>query len=407
MTDAISPLDLADAILAGHALTDDEALAILRWPDERIHELVAGAARLRYAHFSNTVKLNYLVNLKSGLCQEDCGYCSQSIGSGAGVLKYSWLSADETVRQAQAGIDGGAHRVCLVASGRGPSNRDVDRVGTMVKGIKDANPDVEICACLGLLKEGQAEALHEAGVDAYNHNLNTSRAKYGSICSTHTYDDRADTIEKAHDAKLSACSGLIAGLGEDDEDLVSTVDDLIALGADSIPVNFLIPFEGTPMAQHWQLTANRCLRILAMIRYKAPDVEVRIGGGREMHLRHHQLTALQIANSIFLGDYLTSQGQSARADLEMLRDGAFTLLGQEHTDWDAMIAEHESLVAEQIANASERDSHQSGCGGHGHAHLEQTAVDEQPELVGAAAGSPRPEVKIRQRGAGTDLAPNA
>ena len=167
-----------------------------------------------------TVKVNYLVNLKSGLCPEDCGYCSQALGSTSEILKYTWLKEDEALDQARAGVRGGASRVCMVASGRGPTDRDIERVAGMVGAIKEENPEVEVCACLGLLRDGQADRLREAGVDAYNHNINTAESHHESIVTTHTYEDRVRTVAMAQGAGLSACSGLIAGLGESDEQLV-------------------------------------------------------------------------------------------------------------------------------------------------------------------------------------------
>ncbi|ATY11720.1 biotin synthase BioB [Amycolatopsis sp. AA4] len=319
--------DLADRQLAGGVLDRTDARAVLEAPDEDVLGLVAAAGRLRRAHFGNKVKVNYLVNLKSGLCPEDCGYCSQRLGSSAQILKYSWLSAEETARQAGAGIQGGASRVCLVASGRGPSDRDVDRVAQAVEAVKSAHADVEVCACLGLLKDGQAEKLREAGVDAYNHNLNTSESRYSEICTTHGYDDRVDTVEKAKSAGLSACSGLIVGMGETDDELIDAIFALRDLGSDSIPVNFLMPFEGTPLAGTWELSPLRALRILALARFACPATEVRMAGGREMHLRSLQPLALHVVNSLFLGDYLTSEGQAAKADLEMIADAGFEVLG--------------------------------------------------------------------------------
>lgn len=319
--------DLASRQLAGGVLSREEAHAVLSAPDEEVLGLVAAAARLRRAHFGDTVKVNYLVNLKSGLCPEDCGYCSQRLGSTAEILTYSWLSPADTLRQAGAGIAGGASRVCLVASGRGPGDRDVERVADVVGELKSAHPDVEVCACLGLLRDGQAERLTAAGVDAYNHNLNTSESRYAEICSTHTYDDRVDTVEKARAAGLSPCSGLIVGMGETDDELVDALFALRELGSDSIPVNFLMPFEGTPLAGTWTLTPLRALRILALARFACPATEVRMAGGREMHLRSLQPLALHVVNSLFLGDYLTSEGQAAEADLAMIADAGFTVLG--------------------------------------------------------------------------------
>ena len=217
----------------------------------------------------------------------------------------------------------------MVSSGRGPTDKDIDRFSDMVGSIKDEYPEVEICACLGLLKDGQAERLRDAGVDAYNHNINTAESHHDKIVQTHTYDDRVDTVGKAKGAGLSPCSGLIAGLGETDEQLAEALFALKELDADSIPINFLMPFDGTPYENTWELTPARCVRILAMARFVCPDKEIRIAGGREMHLRSLQGLALQVANSIFLGDYLTSEGQAAEADLEMIRDNGFVVLGSE------------------------------------------------------------------------------
>ena len=257
---------------------------MLRAHDDELIDVVAAAARLRREHFGNTVKVNYLVNLKSGLCPENCNYCSQALGSSADILKYKWLNTDEALEQAAAGLKGGATRVCMVSSGRGPTNKDVERVADMV-GDQGRAPRRRVCACLGLLKDGQAERLREAGVDAYNHNINTAESHHEQIVQTHTYADRVDTVQKAKTAGLSPCTGLIAGLGETDEQLVDALFALRELGSDSIPVNFLMPFDGTPYENVWDLTPLRCVKILAMARFVCPDKEIRIAGGREMHLR--------------------------------------------------------------------------------------------------------------------------
>ncbi len=319
---------LADRQLSGATLSRDDAFAILESSDEQLLDLVAAAARLRRAHFGNTVKVNYLVNLKSGLCPEDCTYCSQRLGSAAQIMKYTWLKPEEALAQAGSGIAAGASRICLVASGKGPTDRDVDRVATMVEGLKEEHPGVEVCACLGILKEGQAERLKACGADAYNHNLNTSEAMYGDICTTHDFADRIRTVEHAKSAGLSPCSGLIVGMGEGNGDLVDAVFALRDLASDSIPVNFLMPFDGTPLEGTWLLTPAHCIRILALVRFACPSAELRMAGGREMHLRTLQPLALHIANSLFLGDYLTSEGQPGQADLDMIADAGFTVLGR-------------------------------------------------------------------------------
>jgi biotin synthase len=224
-------------------------------------------------------------------------------------------------------VKAGAKRVCLVASGRGPTDNDVARVSATIEVFRSQHPDVEVCACLGLLTAGQAGRLRQAGATAYNHNLNTARTHYQDICTTHSYQQRAETVRTAQQAGLSPCSGLIAGMGESDEELVEVAFALRELDPDSVPVNFLIPFDGTPLGGRWDLTPQRCLRILAMVRFTCPDAEVRLAGGREIHLRSLQPLALHIANSIFLGDYLTSEGQPGHRDLEMIADAGFTVEG--------------------------------------------------------------------------------
>ncbi|MFC4031758.1 biotin synthase BioB [Streptomyces polygonati] len=399
---------LVDKGLRRELPTRDEALAVLATPDDELLDVVAAAGRVRRRWFGRRVKLNYLVNLKSGLCPEDCSYCSQRLGSRADILKYTWLKPDQAADAARAGVAGGAKRVCLVASGRGPTDRDVDRVSKTIEAIKDQNEDVEVCACLGLLSGGQAERLRAAGADAYNHNLNTSEATYGDITTTHTYADRVDTVRQAQAAGLSACSGLIAGMGESDEDLVDVVFGLRALDPDSVPVNFLIPFEGTPLAKEWNLTPQRCLRILAMVRFVCPDVEVRLAGGREVHLRTMQPLALHLANSIFLGDYLTSEGQAGQADLDMIADAGFEVEGAQ----TRTLPEHRA-AADCGSHVPGQAGCATGCGGHeggvcGSHEPAVTVPAAQTVPDGEKAPGVRTDlVAVRRRGAGTDLPPNA
>jgi biotin synthase len=343
-------IDLAETQLHGGTLSRDEARAILATPDSEVVDLVAAGARLRRAHFGSSVKVNYLVNLKSGLCAEDCSYCSQRLGSEADVLKYRWLPQEEALRQAEAGIAGGASRICMVASGRGPSAGDVERVAQIVDELKAQHPRIEVCACLGILRDGQAESLKAAGVDAYNHNLNTSESRYGEICTTHTYDDRVATVTKAKNAGLSPCSGLIVGMGESHDEVIDALFALRELESDSIPVNFLMPFDGTPLAGTKLLTPLHCLRILALARFTCPAKEVRMAGGREMHLRSLQSQALHLANSLFLGDYLTSEGQAASADLEMIADAGFHVLS-DHEVVQPVPADHQPAVAARLRGA--------------------------------------------------------
>ncbi|RPK67914.1 Biotin synthase [Streptomyces sp. ADI96-02] len=419
---------LVDKGLRRELPSREEALAVLATSDDELLDVVAAAGKVRRQWFGRRVKLNYLVNLKSGLCPEDCSYCSQRLGSTAGILKYTWLKPDEASKAAAAGVAGGAKRVCLVASGRGPTDRDVDRVSRTIEAIKEQNEGVEVCACLGLLSDGQADRLRSAGADAYNHNLNTSEETYGAITTTHTYADRVETVQQAQAAGLSACSGLIAGMGESDADLVDVVYALRELDPDSVPVNFLIPFEGTPLAKEWNLTPQRCLRILAMVRFVCPDVEVRLAGGREVHLRSMQPLALHLVNSIFLGDYLTSEGQAGQADLDMIADAGFEVEGAGTTTLprhraDAAAGCGSPAASDSAGCGSHGASEAAGCGSHGggggcgpcggHGAPEPVAAEPDGAALAAevrtdAGTAARTDlVAVRRRGAGTDLAPNA
>jgi biotin synthase len=319
--------EIAAATIDGTPPSREEALALLASDDDALLDLVAAAARVRRRFFGRRMRLSFLINMKCGACAEDCSYCSQRRGSDADILRYPWLKPEEMAELADRAAAGGASRVCLVAAGRGPNERDMGRVAEAIGAIKERQPELEICTCLGLLESGQAERLQEAGADTYSHNLNTSEGHYGEVCTTHAYGDRVDTVRRAGAAGLSACSGAIFGMGESDEDVVDVAFALRELEPASVPVNFLIPFEGTPLREEWQLTPQRCLRLLALFRLVLPDVELRLAGGREIHLRSMQPLALHVANSIFIGDYLTSEGQAAAADLEMIEDAGFAVEG--------------------------------------------------------------------------------
>lgn len=346
---ALDASALADKSLRGDALTRDEAAGVLRWPDADFLSLLAAVFRVRQAYFGKTVKLNFLVNIQSGLCPEDCHYCSQSKISKAPIEKYRLLSADEVHAAAKRAVANKAARLCLVASFRGPSDPQLETVAQAVRQVKSEYPELEICVSLGLLQDGQAATLRDAGVHAYNHNLNTSERYYQSICTTHTYADRVETVQRAGAAGLSPCCGAIFGMGETEEDIVDVAYRLRELEVDSIPINFLMPFEGTLLAGRQDMTPMTCLKILCLFRLLCPRAELRIAGGRELHLRSLQPLGLYIANSIFIGDYLTSAGQAPALDLEMIRDMGFEVLGDVPSNVDADAAPR---LAEQVALTS-------------------------------------------------------
>ncbi|MEK3937011.1 biotin synthase BioB [Sporosarcina sp. FSL W7-1349] len=314
---------LAEQVLKGYQLTDEEALAILDSPDEDLLPLLHGAYQIRKHHFGNKVKLNMIINTKSGLCPENCGYCAQSIVSKAPVEKYAMMKQEEIVAGAERAAAVNAGTYCIVASGRGPVNSELEIVIDSVKEIKSRHQDMTICACLGILKPEQAVRLKEAGVDRYNHNLNTSANHHENITTSHTYDDRVNTVGLAKNAGISPCSGVIVGMRETKEDVVSMARSLHALDADSIPVNFLHAVEGTPLGGTDELNPRYCLKVLSLFRFINPSKEIRISGGREVNLRSLQPLGLYAANSIFIGDYLTTEGQESDRDRQMLEDLGF------------------------------------------------------------------------------------
>ena len=315
---------LADKALEGTRPTRDEARAVLASDDDELLAVLAASFRVRRRHFGRRVKLNVLMSAKTGVCPEDCGYCSQSIVSTAAIEKHQLLPRQEIVDGAHEAWRRKAGTYCIVASGRGPSGRELREVAAAVRQIKAELP-MKICACLGILTDEQARELRAAGVDRYNHNLNTSAAHYGAITTTHTYEDRVRTVEAVRRAGISPCSGCIVGMHETDEDVVDVAFALSELHADSIPVNFLHAIPGTPLEGVYELDPRRCLRVLALLRFVCPAKEIRVSGGREVNLRSLQPLALYPANAIFLGDYLTTGGQDASADYRMIEDLGFEI----------------------------------------------------------------------------------
>ena len=315
---------LADSALAGDELSREDARRVLAAPDEALLDGLAAAYRVRRAAWGNRVRLHFLLNAQSGLCPEDCGYCSQSKISSAEIEKYPMLAQERIMEAADRAAELKAGTLCMVISGRSPGERVFGKVLDAVRAVREKH-DLKICACLGLLDRAQVLRLKEAGVETINHNLNTSANFTPQVVNTHTFDDRVGTVQAVKDAGMKTCSGGILGMGESDDDVIDLALSLRALEVRSVPVNFLIPVPGTTFAGVRELDPRRCLRILTLYRLLLPTQEIRISGGREVHLRSMQVMGLYPANSIFIGDYLTTQGQTARQDLRMIEDAGFVL----------------------------------------------------------------------------------
>lgn len=314
----------AKKALCGEVLTLEEGLSVLHASQDQLLPLMDAAYRVRRHYYGNKVKLNMIINAKSGLCPEDCGYCSQSLISTAPISKYPLLNKETLVAGAREALQRKAGTYCIVASGRGPTDKELDQVAEAVAEIRATMP-LKICACLGILREEQAEKLRKAGVHRYNHNLNTSRANYPSITTTHTYDQRVGTVETVKAHGMSPCSGVIIGMGESDEEIVEMAFALRELDADSIPINFLNAIPGTPLERSERVPALKALKVLALFRFICPTKEIRVAGGREISLRTLQPLSLYAANSIFVGDYMTTKGQDVTLDHQMIEDLGFEI----------------------------------------------------------------------------------
>lgn len=316
---------LAEKALKDECPTREECRAVLEASDEAVPELVHAAWRVRKARSGRKVHLHMLVNAKSGLCEEDCHYCSQSSISKAPIEQYPLFSTRELIDGARRAMESGALRYCIVISGRGPRPLEMERITDAVKTIKKQTP-LSICCSLGLLTPEDARTLKAAGVDRINHNLNTSERFYGSICSTHTYGDRIATLDNARAAGIELCSGGIVGMGESGEDIIDMAMALREVRPESIPVNFLTPIEETPLAPRMTPRPLDCLRILCLFRFLHPRSELRIAGGRERGLRTLQSQALYVADSIFVDGYLTTPGQTPGEARQMIEDLGFEIV---------------------------------------------------------------------------------
>ncbi len=316
--------ELAEQVLAGHRLTEDEGLAVLAAPDTELLNLLGAAYTVRHRFFGNRVHLNFLISAKSGLCGEDCGYCSQSRVSCAEIPRYSLVEPDALLDGARMAAQRRARTYCTVLSGGSPGDHDLDVIAQVVPEIKARWP-LKVCLSPGFLSGEQAERLKQCGVDRINHNLNTSRRFYPSICTTHDYDQRLETLRAVRAAGMEICSGGIVGMGEEAADVVELARTFGELAVEAQPINFLLPVPGTPLEGVRQLDPRHCLKVLALMRLANPPAELRIAAGREEHLGPLQPLGLYAASSIFVGDYLTCKGQPPEDDYRMIEALGFAV----------------------------------------------------------------------------------
>ncbi len=281
------------------------------------NDLMYRAQTVHRSHFDpNGVQLSTLLSIKTGGCSEDCGYCSQSARFHTGLDVQPLMALDEVIESAKAAKAKGATRFCMGAAWRGPKEKDVKRVAAMIRAVKAL--DMETCATLGQLKDGQAQELAAAGLDYYNHNLDTSRAHYDNVVHTHSYEDRLNTLHKVREAGMKVCCGGIMGMGESRRDRAAFLAELAALDPppESVPINLLVHIPGTPLSDAPALDPIEFVRTVAVARIVLPGSFVRLSAGRQSMPDYLQaLCFLAGANSIFYGEkLLTTPNPGANTD---------------------------------------------------------------------------------------------
>lgn len=284
------------------------------------NDLLFQAQSIHRQHFDqNEVQVSTLLSIKTGACPEDCAYCPQSTRYDTGLEVEQLMEVEKVVREAHAAKEAGATRFCMGAAWRSPKNRDMPQVVAMVKGVKALG--LETCMTLGMLTKEQSDELADAGLDYYNHNLDTSPEYYGDIITTRTYQDRLETLEHVRSSGMKVCAGGIVGMGEDTGDRVGLLTQLANLPVhpESVPINMLVRVQGTPLADEPDLDPFDFIRTIAVARILMPASHVRLSAGREeMNEQMHALAYFAGANSIFYGEkLLTTPNPNANKDMAL------------------------------------------------------------------------------------------
>jgi len=309
---------LAEDIINKKTPANEVYKEILQTPDSGIMGLLNGADLIRNHFFENEIHLCTICNGKSGRCSEDCRFCSQSAFYHTDAPSYPIMGKDDLIKGGLHASDTPINRYSIVTTGKGLPEKDVKAVADAMAELDDKK--IGKCASLGVLDREALMVLKAAGVTRYHHNLETSRSYFPEVCTTHTYDERIETIIEAKKLGMEICSGGIFGIGETDDHILEFALTLRELDVDSVPLNFLIPIKGTPFESMHNLTPLRCLRIIAFFRYALPDKEILICGGRDQNLGElHPLVFYAGASGIMTGNYLTREGRTLDRDLDMLR----------------------------------------------------------------------------------------
>ena len=320
-------LALAERILSGSSPEREEYKALTDTPLERVFDMLTGADMIREAYFNRGVHLCTICNAKSGRCSEDCVFCSQSSSAITAAPVYPLIGKEQMKAGSAEAVESGINRYSIVTSGRRlPKNEIV----SVAQAIRDMDSErAGLCCSLGTIDREDLALLRNAGMTRYHHNLETSESFFKTICTTHSYQDRLDTIAAAREQGLSLCVGGLFGMGETDEQVFELAMTIKGLDVDSVPVNFLTPIKGTKLESARELSPLRCLKIIAMLRYALPDKDVLVCGGREENLRElHPFVFYAGASGLMTGNYLTTKGRTYKKDLKMIEDLGFLVRGR-------------------------------------------------------------------------------
>jgi biotin synthase len=302
-------------------ISRDNALYLMQLDGEDVYDLFYWANHIRLRHFGHSVKACSIISAKQGLCTEDCSFCSQSTRHQTGIEEFPLIGSPQILDAASRAEQAGSSSLGMVTSGHSIRNpQDLDRIGKAIERLSK-NTHIQPHGSFGMLTKESAEILVKCGLKRINHNLETSEAFFPKVCSTHTYQERINTIRVAKAAGLEICSGAIFGIGEGVEDRLDVAFALKTLEVDVVPLNFLHPIAGTPLEGSVPLTPMESLKIISVFRFVLPNKEIKIAGGREKNLRDLQSWMFYAgANSMMIGNYLTTKGRKVDDDLQMIKD---------------------------------------------------------------------------------------
>ena len=309
---------LADEIIAGRRISRQDDLNMFLTCD--LNELLKGADRIREHFIGDKVDLCSIINGRSGKCPEDCKYCAQSAHNHTKCEIYDFLPEEKIVDACKLNESEGVDRFSIVTAGRALSGEEFEKAIHAYETMH-AECKIDLCASMGFLNAEQLHRLHEAGVTSYHHNIETSRRNFPNICTTHTYEQKIETLKLVKEEGMCACSGGIIGMGETWEDRLDMAISLAELGIDSIPINALMPIEGTPLENQPQLTEDEILRTIAFFRYINPEANIRLAAGRALLTNDGELAFQSGASATITGNMLTTAAcATIRSDKQMLKD---------------------------------------------------------------------------------------